>query len=263
MAVLGRLLGVAVQHVAGVLADDVGHLHDAHERGEGAVLVDVGALAEAQDVLELAVLERGRVHVQEAVAVAEAARLDEGRGFAGRVDEQLALLLGRAVLEVHGAVGVVQLGEGFVPVRLHFVEVGVVLDDAVVLGQGVVGVGGVGGGEAVVDGAGPGVDFVGVDAVGAAAAEAEVRVVEVLADELALRRVGDEGRGAMALAVEAAVHVPGLVLEVGRVAQCVAHAQAVFVLRHYRFFQALDRVLVFVQACRYHQNFLFNLSSIF
>jgi hypothetical protein len=141
---------------------------------------------------------------------------------------------------VHGAVRVVKFGEGFVPMGLHVVVGGVVLDDLVILGQGVVGVVSIGWCESVVNGGGAGVYFVGVDAVGAAVAEAEVRVVEVLADELAGGGVGHEGGGAGAFAVEAAVHVPGFVVEVGWVTEGVADAQAMFVFGHYCFLQAFN-----------------------
>lgn len=69
MSIVGTLLGVTMEHVACILADDICHFHDAHEGGEGAFFVDVGALADAHDVFVLGVLEGGRVHVQESIFV--------------------------------------------------------------------------------------------------------------------------------------------------------------------------------------------------
>lgn len=57
VAVLRLLFEVAVQHVARILSNDIRHLHDAHERGECATLVDVSALAQPHDVFVLGVLE--------------------------------------------------------------------------------------------------------------------------------------------------------------------------------------------------------------
>jgi len=53
MSIVGTLLGVTMEHVACILADDICHFHDAHEGGEGAFFVDVGALADAHDVFVL------------------------------------------------------------------------------------------------------------------------------------------------------------------------------------------------------------------
>jgi hypothetical protein len=75
--VLGHLLGIAMQHVARILADHIRHLHDAHQSREGTFLVDVCALPDAHDVLELAVLQGCRVDVQKAVFVTESTLLDE------------------------------------------------------------------------------------------------------------------------------------------------------------------------------------------
>jgi len=57
VAVLRLLFEVAVQHVARILSNDIRHLHDAHERGECATLVDISALAQPHDVFVLGVLE--------------------------------------------------------------------------------------------------------------------------------------------------------------------------------------------------------------
>lgn len=145
----------------------------------------------------------------------------------------------------------------------HIVVFSLIIDNLVLLVQGVLLILCVTGCEPVVNRTGAWVYFECVDTFEAHVAHAEVRVVEVLAHELTVRRVRDEGCVAVALAFERTVDVPRFVVELGRVAQRVSDLQPSCILSRDGLLQSLDRTIVFVDARSDHEYFVFYFSSIF
>lgn len=109
----------------------------------------------------------------------------------------------------------------------------------------------------------PRVYFHRVDTLSADTPHGQMRVLEILADIFTIGGVRNERCRAVCLAVQPTVDVPRFVVELGRVAESMAYPQSCVVFGRDCIFQSLDGILVFVDACGNHENFLFYFSSIF